>query len=510
MRASRLGILPAFLGADLRQAWRRALALGPGRLATTAGAGLALVAGEVWVVHRLGVRLHSLPEAVIPLADLVLVRAAALVCQLCLMVTAASAVTLTLPILEEAEVDPWWGACPMPAALRALQTWWRVLAGLAWVVVIALPLLLTVAHHVRPGLFTLVSLTAGVALLVAAAAAGGVAAALILAALVPRRVLLPLSWSAATAAVVGAVLWLRHLHPERLITEADPLALLSSLATLGGQRPGGPAGWAVGSLVGEPGVGLLTLATAASLILLAALWSRLAPAAAFQLASGTPAHRRPSPLWRPLDRLLPRTAVGALVRSRLRLLVRDTTQAAQTLYLLGLSVVYVENLRSLPLDEPLAKELAGLINLGMAGLLSAALALRFAYPALLLEGQARWWWSSGPVSRWHATLSAVASASARACFNGLPTSSASIAASESIWLAMARPIVERSRPRSAAFKLPQSPSSESRAAATASSISVGCAAAISAIGFPVDGFSSGSTASPVALRQTPPIKTLLL
>ncbi len=66
---------------------------------------------------------------------------------------------------------------------------------------------------------------------------------------------------------------------------------------------------------------------------------------------------------------------------------------------MGLGVVYVENLRSLPLDDPLARELAALINLAMAGLLAAALSLRFAYPAALMEGSAAWWWSTGPVSR---------------------------------------------------------------------------------------------------------------
>jgi hypothetical protein len=94
-----------------------------------------------------------------------------------------------------------------------------------------------------------------------------------------------------------------------------------------------------------------------------------------------------------------------MLGQRTRLLGRDVTQGAQLLYLVGLGLVYVENLRALPLDDPLARELAGLLNLAMAGLLAAALALRFAYPARRLEGGAHWWWSTAPVPAGVADLS---------------------------------------------------------------------------------------------------------
>jgi len=365
-------LLFLILGADVRQAWRRAFDRGPVTFGATLLSGLALVVAEIWVVNRLGVRLRLLPEAASPLVDLVLLRAGHLIVQLSMMVGAASALSLALPILEETEADPWWGACPLPAPIRALQSWWRVMAGLAWVLLLAVPPLVTAGHHVRPGLVGLTALGVGVILLLAAAACAGIILALVLAALVPRRLLLPLGWATTTAAVVAAVLWLRHLHPERFITETDPIRLLASLAALGGEKPGGPAGWAVACLQGEPGLWRVAGMAAATLALLLLVWPRLAPRAAFRLASGTPSHTRPSRLWQVLDRAAARSAVGTLIRSRARLLLRDTTQAAQALYLLGLGVVYVENLRSLPIDEPLARELAGLVNLVMSGLLSAA------------------------------------------------------------------------------------------------------------------------------------------
>jgi hypothetical protein len=236
-------------------------------------------------------------------------------------------------------------------------------------------------------------------LLMAVAAACGTIVALVLAAVIPRRVLLPLSWTVTTLAAVGAVLWLRHLRPERLAAATEPEQLMDALSALTTESlPGGLSTWVAGALPGSaPPLGLAA-AAAAGLMLLVALWLPLARPAALRIAAEAPGHARPWRAWRLLDRALGRRPLGILVLSRLRLLVRDLTQASQTLYLLGLGAVYVENLRSLPLEDPLARELAGLINLGMAGLLAAAMALRFAYPAHLLEGESHWWWSAGPVA----------------------------------------------------------------------------------------------------------------
>ena len=383
--------------ADLAQAWRRAVGLGAVRLLLTAIAGLALAAAEVWLVYRVTDRLLSAPLPALPLARGLLDRAAQLVGQLALMVTAASAVTLALPAVEGVEADPWSASLPLTPPVRALQSWWRVLAGLGWVLALALPPLLALGLAVRPGPLTAVRQTLGLGLLVAGAAAVGTLVALALAALIPRRVLLPLSWTATTAAAVGAVLWLRHLHPERLVGVTEPEQLLSTLAALGREtEPAGATDWLVGAAAGSGPLLPVAALSAAALLALVAVWPRLAPRAAARLAAGPAGSGRPWRPWRAVDAVVAHGPLGVIVAARLRLLLRDLAQASQTLYLVGLGAVYVENLRSLPLSDPLARELAGLINLGMAGLLAAALALRFAYPAHLLEGEAHWWWSTGP------------------------------------------------------------------------------------------------------------------
>jgi len=137
---------------------------------------------------------------------------------------------------------------------------------------------------------------------------------------------------------------------------------------------------------------------AASVALAVAVWAALGGRAGERLARGEGGVRGGSRLWGALDALLTRWPAGALLAARLRLLLRDTFQSSQLLYLVGLAAVYVENLRSLPLADPLARQIAGVLNLLMAGLLAAALALRFAYPARLLGGPA-WWWRTAPVGR---------------------------------------------------------------------------------------------------------------
>ncbi len=395
------------LAAELRQGGRRLRAGGSGRVLGVAGAVLGLVAAEWWLADRVAAQLLVVPESVRPLAVTVLVHGATLVCQLALMVAAASAVALALPVLETFEVDPWWAASPLPAPARALHAWWRVAGGLSWVAVLGLPPLLAVAVRLRHGLPAAATLTAGFATLIGVAAAVGLAVAVALAAVIPRRVLVPAAWTGTTAVVVGAVLWLRHLRPERLATAADPLELLATLARLGGSEPAaGVAGWVTGVLAGEGHPARLLVLAAAGVGGLLAVWRLLAPRAAARLASGAPGEGRPAHWWRVLDRVLLRRPAGVLAAGRLRLLGRDAAQASQTLYLVGLGAVYVENLRALPLGDPLALEIAGFVNLAMAGLLAAAMALRFAYPAALLEGPAAWWWRTGPVRRGEAMAAA--------------------------------------------------------------------------------------------------------
>src|SRR5437660_6360290 len=111
-------------------------------------------------------------------------------------------------------------------------------------------------------------------------------------------------------------------------------------------------------------------------------------------------------------RLLRRTAGWVLkplpvakrefVLKDIRLFFRDTTQWSQLILLAALVVVYLFNINALPLHrgEPVGFfyiTLVSFLNLGLAGFVLAAIAARFIFPAVSLEGRHMWLLSSSPL-----------------------------------------------------------------------------------------------------------------
>ena len=90
-----------------------------------------------------------------------------------------------------------------------------------------------------------------------------------------------------------------------------------------------------------------------------------------------------------------------LVLKELRLFFRDTTQWSQLILLAVLVVVYVFNIKFLPLrTEGVTKALTIIIpflNLVLAGFVLASIAARFIFPAVSLEGRTLWLLRSSPM-----------------------------------------------------------------------------------------------------------------
>jgi ABC-2 type transport system permease protein len=85
-----------------------------------------------------------------------------------------------------------------------------------------------------------------------------------------------------------------------------------------------------------------------------------------------------------------------------RIFFRDTTQWSQLIILGVLVVVYVYNMRVLPLSsgEMITRYLITLVvflNLALSGFVLAAIAARFVFPALSLEGRTLWMLKSAPL-----------------------------------------------------------------------------------------------------------------
>src|SRR5205085_1916622 len=86
----------------------------------------------------------------------------------------------------------------------------------------------------------------------------------------------------------------------------------------------------------------------------------------------------------------------------IKLFFRDTTQWSQLILLAVLVVVYLFNIKMLPLHrgEPVGffyVTLVSFLNLGLAGFVLAAIAARFIFPAVSLEGRHMWLLRSSPL-----------------------------------------------------------------------------------------------------------------
>jgi ABC-2 type transport system permease protein len=108
-----------------------------------------------------------------------------------------------------------------------------------------------------------------------------------------------------------------------------------------------------------------------------------------------------------LERLVHRLplapATRQLVLKDLKVFLRDTTQWSQLLLLLALALVYLYNFRVLDLDRipymsGVVKNAYAFVNLGLAGFVLSAVAVRFVFPAVSAEGAAFWVIRTAPVS----------------------------------------------------------------------------------------------------------------
>ena len=81
----------------------------------------------------------------------------------------------------------------------------------------------------------------------------------------------------------------------------------------------------------------------------------------------------------------------------IKLFFRDTAQWSQLFMLGALVIIYVFNIRNLPLDSIFLKNFTSVLNLGLAGVVLSAIAVRFVFTAVSLEGKYFWTIYSSPI-----------------------------------------------------------------------------------------------------------------
>ncbi len=309
-----------------------------------------------------------------------------------------------LPALRAAPVD--WLAL---YTARLTET----LVSSSWMVVLMLLPILAAYERVYHGgpVFLVVALGAIVPFLIIPAAVGS-AITLVLVRLFPARRSKDILGIIAVGAVGLLVLLLRLLRPERLVNPEAYRNLVDFLAALRGpSSPWLPSQWGADALTGylqtafDPFfLALLWTTAGATVVLGAALHRRLYPACFSRAQEGNENRMRRHAGWRWLERLLRRASLQRqeLILKDVRIFFRDTTQWSQLIILAVLIVVYIYNIRVLPLrsGEMITRYLIALVvflNLALSGFVLAAIAARFVFPALSLEGRTLWLLGSSPV-----------------------------------------------------------------------------------------------------------------
>jgi ABC-2 type transport system permease protein len=216
--------------------------------------------------------------------------------------------------------------------------------------------------------------------------------------------------------LVSLYLLFRFLQPERLFEEAELERFIDFLAVV--RTPSSaclPSQWLTEFLVpllferpGAPLFHFLLLAsTAMALVTIGAWvggliylegWMKSQEGAGTRIAASSWIHRSFAFLTRPFG-----LQARSVVRKDIKLFLRDTTQWTQLLLLGALVVVYLYNFRVLDLNKiPLAtvylQNLLSFLNMGLAGFVVSAVAIRFVFPAVSIEGKSFWLIRSAPIS----------------------------------------------------------------------------------------------------------------
>jgi ABC-2 type transport system permease protein len=212
-------------------------------------------------------------------------------------------------------------------------------------------------------------------------------------------------------AAAGVVLLLRLLQPERLVRPEEARGVMDFLSTLRTPTsPWLPSEWAAQALLGWLTGGfeimalLLLGSTAAALVVLGG-WAhtRYFPGGFSRAQEG--AERKESRVRSgSIEAWFPRLSPAArhLVAKEIRSFFRDSTQWSQLILLGVLVVVYVYNIRVLPMGAGegvsfFLVNVVAFLNLGLAGFVVAAVAARFIFPAMSLEGRMTWLLRSSPL-----------------------------------------------------------------------------------------------------------------
>ena len=282
----------------------------------------------------------------------------------------------------------------------------------SWMVVLmAVPIFIAYGVAYDGGLlFPLVAVTTFVPFLFIPAVVGS-AITLLLVRVFPARRTRDILSVIAVLAAGGLVLLFRMVRPELLARPEGFRSLVDFIAVLSTPTsPFLPSEWVqravMSSLLGVPDVlpYYMLWSTAAAFVVLGALLHRALYTTGFTKAQESSARwARGTRLTRFASAMLAPLGIvrRELLMKETRVFFRDTTQWSQLILLGVLVIVYVFNIKYLPLrGEGITFFLVNVIpflNLVLAGFVLASIAARFIFPGVSLEGRTMWLLKSSPL-----------------------------------------------------------------------------------------------------------------
>jgi ABC-2 type transport system permease protein len=282
----------------------------------------------------------------------------------------------------------------------------------SWMVaLLALPIFTAYGIVYSGGLlFPFVALAAFIPYLIIPAVFG-TAITLFLVNIFPARRTRELLSLVATGAVVIVVVSLRFMRPEQLAQPEGFRNLVDYLAVLRTPTsPLLPSEWTATMVmnwllrIADPWPVAKLWGAAAVAVGLGAVVHRQLYFPGFSKAQEGAERKVRRPMRGPLSRLLRSQSPSKreFILKDLRLFFRDNTQWSQLILLAVLLMVYLFNIQTLPLHsgERVPFRLVTLIsflNIGLAGFVLAAVAARFIFPGISLEGRQMWLLRSSPL-----------------------------------------------------------------------------------------------------------------
>jgi len=246
-------------------------------------------------------------------------------------------------------------------------------------------------------------------------AALGIVLILLLVYIFPARRLKDIILVTSIFLVVGVFIFIRLLQPERLVDPESFYLVMDYISNL--QVPASPllpSQWAANAItpflfddLGDWWFFLLVLwSTGLAFVVIGEwifekiyydAWSKAQEAKAARITRSKFANRLMELLLKPFP---PQTRV--IVLKDLKVFLRDTNQWPQLFLICALVVIYIYNFSVLPLDKsPMPtfylQNLISFINLGLAAFVISAVAVRFTFPSISLEGKSFWILKTSPL-----------------------------------------------------------------------------------------------------------------